>query len=462
MTQVARAFVFVDYETPEWLMVAASEYQRLKNLGLHAQFVFLSELNSPPTKTLNGRKLLFRHFNLKPSSAIKFNPHCLQGARHEDFSLSKRAIAALDGQLIAYFRNSSPKGFFARSMRRNLEKNSLTLQRWLRQEFSEHTVRQVSCPNGRLFLHQVIRDVCREFQVSMNFTETAFIDAQDPVAYYLDEFPVHDRIAFYQKNKAEFDSFSNLQEEAFEREQKWFFERSIPRSGSNEFTKRFKGSEGELSEESESSAVIFTSSSDEFINLDPAQWPDGNVDQYDSYRNVLSNLPRTMHVSVRIHPNLLNKATGHFMCEVKLVRALKRDFPHLTILWPGDTANSYDLARRASLVIVSQSTMGLEALLMGKAVISTMANSWNLFFGSQWDPKRENYGVKTSKTNVYAFMKLFNSGAKGALTVSHSDFASASRFPCEVWRLYWPSHFYFRLARLVNIQIDRVLRKFCR
>lgn len=460
MTEVPRALVFVDFETPEWLIVAASERERLIALGLQVYLVFLSDLNTPPTRTSNGRKLLLKHFDIEPSNAISLKRERLEGANQGSVAFSKRAIAALDGQLIAYFRSNTPRGLFAKLMRRKLEVSAENLQRWLIREFHEHNVLEVSCPNGRLFLHQIIRDVCGQFRVPIHFTETSFIEAQAPSAYYLDRFPVHDRITFFEAYKSEFDSFSNLHEGAFDQESKWFFRRTLPRSDTNQFSKRFKRSVDKAHEDPAlSSVVIFTSSSDEFINLDPLQWPDADVDQYQSFREVLSRLPKSMQVSLRIHPNLLNKTVGHFLQEAKLVRSLKKDFPQLHIHWPGDAANSYDLAARASLVIVSQSTMGLEALLMGKSVISTMANSWNLFFGTQWNPQADILGTKASKTSVFAFMRLFNSGAKGELAGSVGVLAGASRFPFEVWRLYWPSQLYFRIARFVNIQVDRALRK---
>lgn len=462
MTRMSLALLFIDYETPEWLMVAASEYERLRLLGLQVRFVFLSDLNSPPTKTRNGRKILLRQLNLKSSDAIVLNRQTVRLTGEKGLSQNPRAAAALEGQVIAYFRTNRPRGFGAYLMRKQLKRNGEVLEQWLIQVLRNNEILEVSCPNGRLYLHQIIRDICSVYEVPVYFTETSFIAPKNPTGYFLERFPVHDRISFFEEYKTTFNELSTLDEEEFAIEKAWFLARMSPRSASNKFSRRFEVAENSPSHDGNGlSAVIFTSSSDEFINLDPVQWPDCHLNQYDTFRRILMNLPLEMQVSLRIHPNLMNKSPRHFLEEINEVSKLKVDFPGLRVYWPGDAVNSYELAARSSLVIVSQSTMGLESLLMGKSVVSTMANSWDLFFGSHWREHEAKLGVTASKCQIYAFMRLFNSGSKGRILSSLDPLLSADRFPFQFWRFYLLTQVFLRIAKMVNLQIDRVLRTLC-
>jgi len=81
---------------------------------------------------------------------------------------------------------------------------------------------------------------------------------------------------------------------------------------------------------------------------------------------------------LRLHPNLGSKSREYFLRETEEVLALKAKHPGLTIHWHNQPANSYDLIRTATYVIVERSTIGLEASVMGKPVWVTQASQWDM------------------------------------------------------------------------------------
>lgn len=165
----------------------------------------------------------------------------------------------------------------------------------------------------------------------------------------------------------------------------WFSELSIPNSETNKFTKRFAPPREKpaLTERNPAlkNAVVFTSSSDEFVGLGE-YWPrTGWNGQYESFSHVSKILEgRGYSLTLRIHPNFQNKSLKTMLEDYSNLRRLVQEC-RITVIGPESSVNSYDLVESAEIVVVSSSTIGLEALHRHKKVIVTENSNYDLLPG---------------------------------------------------------------------------------
>ena len=120
----------------------------------------------------------------------------------------------------------------------------------------------------------------------------------------------------------------------------------------------------------DSLALFATSSQDETASLDlnwnEASW--GN--QYEAFLAIWGKLKlRNLTPVLRIHPNLLNKNPSAAHREIKEIRRFKSENPEFYIVWPASPVSTYDLISYSDLVVVENSTVGLEASARGVPVI---------------------------------------------------------------------------------------------
>jgi len=80
--------------------------------------------------------------------------------------------------------------------------------------------------------------------------------------------------------------------------------------------------------------------------------------------------PETLFV-IRAHPDeaRIGKASEESVAEWADARGMK-DIPNLHFIPPQEYVNSYDLIRMAKFVLIYNSTIGLEASILGAAVLS--------------------------------------------------------------------------------------------
>jgi hypothetical protein len=137
-------------------------------------------------------------------------------------------------------------------------------------------------------------------------------------------------------------------------------------SGDNVFSRKFKsrtlGSDGNY-------ISFFTSSQDEFWSLGK-RWPIPKFhDQLGAFEIVAKRHlgPREVPV-LRMHPNTLNKSVRYAFNEFLRVHNLIRKNPSWIVIWPSMDKNSYELIQESKGVIVWNSTIGTEALHLGKPV----------------------------------------------------------------------------------------------
>lgn len=118
-------------------------------------------------------------------------------------------------------------------------------------------------------------------------------------------------------------------------------------------------------------ALFFSSSTEEFYSVYPPR-KGLDVDQYARFSQIIDKILKVNKSAVlglRLHPNLLNKRLSQQRDELRKIYALQVRYPQLIVFGPQSPSNSYKLVSNSKLVVVSASTIGLEALYLGKPLI---------------------------------------------------------------------------------------------
>lgn len=120
--------------------------------------------------------------------------------------------------------------------------------------------------------------------------------------------------------------------------------------------------------------VYFTSSIDEFHQLGE-DWETNWRDQYEAYLMSLTKFdPTGERSALRVHPNLRTKHPVQIAHEMEMLENFKQRMPLLTIFDHESTVNSYKLLESSKVCFVFRSTISLEAVYMGKKVVSMAPN----------------------------------------------------------------------------------------
>lgn len=128
------------------------------------------------------------------------------------------------------------------------------------------------------------------------------------------------------------------------------------------------------------SLVLFaTSSSDETYSLD-LNWNEADwSNQYEAFQFIWNKLKgRGLTPVLRVHPNLLNKSPSAAYSELKSIRRFQRENHEVVVVWPASPVSTYDLISYAEIVVVENSTVGLESSALGIPVICTNSSGYDL------------------------------------------------------------------------------------
>lgn len=221
-------------------------------------------------------------------------------------------------------------------------------------------------PNGRFANQRAIFEAS-ELRGVRSFCYEA---SRFPSKFYLRPYRSHDKFNLQTDFEVTKAQVSSRSKDAVE---KWIMDRSVPQSSINPFASKFKPADFDKSN-TENIILFFTSSRDELIGLGE-QWTQfGWENQYQAFSAIGRVMrPLGFKTVLRVHPNLVNKSSKELQREFLALYELRRE--GFQIIGPEDSANSYDLASRATAVVVSSSTIGIEALALGVPVIVT-ANSY--------------------------------------------------------------------------------------
>ena len=292
--------------------------------------------------------------------------------------VEERLQIAVQSALITYFRTDRP----ARSRRRiskvesALATGGRAVYNALLSYLGRTDISTLYVPNGRFPLQKM--------------TELAARDTATPVLHfekgetsngtYLKPYAPQDRLASQADvnptlRDLDTDEISSIADA-------WLARRAPSQDSSNEFSALWDaGLPAEIAGIENASKVVgfFTSSQDEFVFLGPEWQLHEWADQFDAFDQLLTEFERDGYfMYLRVHPNLATKAQDCFAREREGIRTLQRKHPSLVVLWHDDSANTYGLLDHTDVVVVWDSTVGLEASARGIPVITAATSRYGL------------------------------------------------------------------------------------
>ena len=281
---------------------------------------------------------------------------------------------AIDSDLTTYLRTDTPKieSWFYRYTRRKISETSRGVYWEVRNRLQSAHFDLVLIPNGRVPEQRLAWLAALDEKVKVEFYE---IGRATEASYYRGGTQVHDRT----NSQAEvFQATADLSDTEVDKvAAQWLSTRSHTGLAIHPFGEKWEARKQSGTDQIQPKflkAVFFSSSVDEFASYGESWNVHSWKDQYHAFGAVMRILQKNnVKCILRIHPNLLNKSGDNVKREIKQLRELKKQFPDLTIVPPGDKTNSYDLLEQADFVIVGRSTLGLEGSCMGKPVWTTTA-----------------------------------------------------------------------------------------
>ena len=199
-------------------------------------------------------------------------------------------------------------------------------------------------------------------------------------------------------------------EEALELGREWMARRS---SGGANIYARFFDDQSVVDSSMRTRRVVgfFTSSQDEFAALGPEWHVQEWLDQLLAFEVALSRIEsEDVEVYLRVHPNFATKSLRSFRRERAAIEALGSRHPELRIIWHDEQVNSYSLVSDTDVVVVWDSTIGLEASAYGKPVWELAASYYDLYadvrqwFGPDQSPSPDALEFKVDTTRALRFM----------------------------------------------------------
>lgn len=271
---------------------------------------------------------------------------------------------------------------------RKLFTDSQTYFLWARDFSAISSDSVVYIPNGRMAIETALYFGFKSRNVSLNHYEASYFYDRGYISNHAPQDKrSHAKHRSQQRITSEDNIYKTIEDFLAERESKKnkFF------SDTNSL-ERVKGDGRAI--------TYFTSSSDEFDYL-PKNWgyetPNGS--QYERFMKIclVAQKSGPISITVKIHPNFMNKGVFQNIRELKEVKRLRQSFPDLKIILPTSNTNSYELVRNSDLVVTERSTIGLEALLMGKNVLCIADASY-----SELLPKKNTWKLSIKQDSAEA------------------------------------------------------------
>ncbi len=281
--------------------------------------------------------------------------------------------SSVQSALCSLIRDDAPRGFWVDKLRKKLERAGRVSFLWAIDLFRKFPdVERVYIPNGRFPNQKAIEIASTILGKEVRFYERGVRNS----------IFVHDFAPLDISKKTEFLTLR-------------FLESSRPTSlgaGQDEKYSNFArkssfGSRWKAAETPSFNYVFFTSSQDEFWYLGE-DWKSQFTSQFEAIESFIDAalaIDPEARIAIRMHPNTLSKSVRYAWREGRFFLNLARRFPaNVKIFWPNSTQDSYQLVRSADRVIVWNSTIGLEALAMDKAVATCAPSEYmNVFQQAQ-------------------------------------------------------------------------------
>ena len=377
---MSKALILLDAQDETWLQIAESIVGDLIDQGEVEKNIYIwpifNDLASPTSKY---RSWILNIFNLPDPFSLEvvrarfeaMGVNIVMGEsdiypeRFDDHLLETALSESVDSALITLLRSAIPRN----------DRRTLRLQEKLRQSgyktffkacqmIKTFGIREIYIPGWR-FPHQKLPALAAaQFCLKVHFFEIGFSRKK----YFLAEFPTFDRKQ--NQLRAEVVTKNMTSTELSQSVERWFTSRQPKAAdGTNAYSANW---DSRLKIDTSSSSVaVFTSSQDEFLSLGPDWMGQAWKDQWEFFHEVLSRYElKDGEIFLRVHPNIKNKSIAEYIREVERILVLSMRHANLRVIWHWNPLSSYTLLSATGMVVVWNSTVGLEASAMGKKVIS--------------------------------------------------------------------------------------------
>lgn len=377
--------IYCPFNEPYYLDIAS---EIIKNLLAEGHTVRIVRPTKSATVTEYYSSSLLRIFNRPDPGSVFIQDFEKLGTRQastRSLDRTSHTINLLKGEpsfqtslqssLISFFSDSGPFNKVNQKIikRKFLKVASDVFQQTSEAMKSEKIISNIYVPNGR-YADQKAFLLAASYQnpnVITNFYEKGFTDGK----YFLGPYSLHDRKKVQEILKLQ--EFSENMIEA----NSWFVQRQT-NSARNEFIYSWEDNAKSITKliTSSKKAVLFNSSNDELASLG-VDWNDSEWNsQWEAFEKISKYLiSKDYDLVLRLHPNGINKSRREKRRESIELSKFRKMIPSIKIHKPDSKVSSYDLINSSNLVVVWNSTVGLEACKMGKPVVNLNAAEWDDF-----------------------------------------------------------------------------------
>jgi hypothetical protein len=289
-----------------------------------------------------------------------------------EFTKSKEFLQSLRSTLISELSSSNPELEYSYNKKK---KKAIALAKKIFIHTSNvlianGSITHLLVPNGR-FLDQFVfaqtPKILGKNHIEINYYERGL----KPNTYFAGEFSLLDRVKYQEMILKKYSGDTAAD----------WFENRVIEPAANEYSGLWTKTELNLKTTHSGETpnlTIFSSSPDEFAFLGP-DWHESEwIDQWEAYEAVINKFSKTHDITIRLHPNTINKSYLERKRMRKSVEYLENIFPNLKVISASSSVNSYELIRQSAIVAVWYSTIGLEAVNMGVPVICLNSSEWDL------------------------------------------------------------------------------------
>lgn len=290
--------------------------------------------------------------------------------RAEDEKLEIALTSSVTTYYLRGIRVSKNQGFFERRTRKRIKAAALSVFAIIDSLVKEFSPSQVFIWNARFAAPHAALLATKRHDVKAMFYELVPWQRR----FYLRQYRPHDRLATQNDSEKITSKLANSEIHLLSQRS------ALLDVGPKAFGGFWSTSGDCWDGPKEGLALFATSNDDETFSVD-LEWGEAIWEnQYFAFREVWKELRIHHPLSpvLRVHPNLINKNPKHLFRELRKINRLRRDVPELTVVLPTSPVSSYELISYSSVVIIENSTIGLEASLLGKTVICTNSNAYDL------------------------------------------------------------------------------------
>lgn len=378
-----KAVIFLYWRSQFWLDAVTLLIEDLTRTRTNVSVVDISHLHRPSQApwSIGNTKVS------KLSAESDLRGYFLSlGASFETFSVMKSDTATLhesDSKALAIAVKSSMNNTFRSSFLGGFSHfEKFIWNRWFREAtrifFTARALLQhlnpdeVYITNGRLASQRAVSLACERLAIKCRFLE----HSEFPGHLFNRSYRPHDRLAFQVDSLA---TAANMPVDEIEANTNlWIELRRKSGSVTNPFNNRWRvnSTHSEDLQRCVPLALFLTSSSDEFESLD-LDWKEGCWNsQYEAFEQAWRELkPLGFKAVLRIHPNLGNKNFSDARQEMRQIAQFHSRNPEFQVVGHDSRLSTYSLLASSKVVVVYNSTVGLEASLEGKHTL-TLNSCW--------------------------------------------------------------------------------------